>query len=78
MVNAEKHRALLSDYETRVRKQIIRQQLISNNSRKMEEKGNHYLYTSGGRAGINSISETEDKRAKANTDFIRIVKQLEE
>ena len=77
MVNANKHRALLNDYETRVKKQIIRQQLISNNSRKIEERGNQYLFTSGGRAGRNSIVETEEKRAKANSDFKKIVKQLE-
>ena len=77
MVNANKHRQLLNDYNTRVRKQIVRQQLISNNSRKMEEKGNHFLFTNGGKAGINSISETEIKRDKANQTFRKIVKQLE-
>ena len=75
MVNADKHRKLLNDYETRVKKQIIRQQLISDNSRKIEERGNQYLYTSGGRAGRNSIVETDEKRVKANNEFKRIVKQ---
>ena len=58
MVNAQKHRELLNDYPTRLRKKIVRQQLISNNSRKTERLGNHYLYTSGGVAGRNSIVET--------------------
>ena len=34
MVNAEKHRALLNDTETRLRKQKERKLLLSNNSKK--------------------------------------------
>lgn len=77
MVNAQKHRELLNDYPTRLRKKIVRQQLISNNSRKTERLGNHYLYTSGGVAGRNSIVETNEKRAKANQKFKGILKELE-
>lgn len=77
MVNANKHRQLLNDYPTRLRKKIVRQQLLSNNSRKTERLGNHYLYTSGGVAGKNSIIETEEKRTKANQKFKRILKELE-
>lgn len=75
MVNVEKHRKLLNDYPTRIRKKIVRQQLLSNNSQKMEEKGNHFLYTNGGTAGINSINETEIKRDKANKEFLRVMKK---
>jgi len=77
MVNAQKHRELLNDYPTRLRKKIVRQQLISNNSRKTERLGNHYLYTSGGVAGRNSIVETNEKRAKANQKFKGILRELE-
>ena len=77
MVSAEKHRKLLSDTNTRVIKKLMRQQLISKNSQKMERVGNHYLYSQGGRAGINSIAETEEKRAKANKEFIQSLKLLE-
>ena len=77
MVNAQKHRELLNDYPTRLRKKIVRQQLISNNSRKTERLGNHYLYASGGVAGRNSIVETNEKRAKANQKFKGILKELE-
>ena len=59
MVNANKHRKLLNDYPTRLRKKIVRKQLISNNSQKKEKLGNHYLYTQGGTAGRNSIVETD-------------------
>lgn len=77
MVNAQKHRELLNDYPTRLRKKIVRQQLISNNSRKTERLGNHYLYTSGGVAGRNSIVETDQKRDKANKKFLRVVNGME-
>ena len=77
MVNAQKHRDLLNDTKTRARKQIVRQQLISNNSRKTERLGNHYLYSNGGVSGKNSIVETDEKRAKANQKFISILRDLE-
>ena len=77
MVNADKHRKLLNDYETRLRKKIVRQQLLSKNSQKKEEKGNQYLFTSGGTAGKKSIVETDLKRAKANKEFISMVRHLE-
>ena len=78
MVNANKHRKLLNDYPTRLRKKIVRQQLISNNSQKKEKLGNHYLYSQGGTAGRNSIVETDQKRDKANTKFLRVVNGMED
>lgn len=77
MVNAKKHRELLNDYPTRLRKKIARQQLLSKNSQKNERIGNHLLFTSGGKTGKDSIVETDLKRAEANKEFKRIVKQLE-
>ncbi len=77
MVNANKHRQLLNDYPTRLRKKIVRQQLISKNSQKKENLGNHYLYAQGGRAGRNSIVETNQKRVKADKEFLRGLKELE-
>lgn len=77
MVNANKHRKLLNDYPTRLRKKIVRQQLISNNSQKKEKLGNHYLYSQGGTAGRNSIVETDQKRDKANKKFLRVVNGME-
>ena len=77
MVNANKHKKLKNDYKTRLRKKIERQQLISNNSKKKEKLGNHYLYSQGGTAGRNSIVETEAKRDKANKEFLRVVKGME-
>lgn len=78
MVNAQKHRKLLNDYPTRLRKKIVRQQLISNNSQKKEKLGNHYLYSQGGTAGRNSIVETDQKRDKANKKFLRVVNGMED
>ena len=78
MVNANKHRKLLNDYPTRLRKKIVRQQLISNNSQKKEKLGNHYLYSQGGTAGRNSIVETDQKRDKANKKFLRVVNGMED
>lgn len=75
MVNVQKHKRLLNDYPTRIRKKIVRQQLLSKNSQKKEEWGNHKLYTHGGTAGINSINETEIKRDKANKKFLRVMKE---
>ena len=77
MVNADKHRKLLNDYETRLRKKIVRQQLLSNNSQKKEKLGNHYLYSQGGTAGRNSIVETEAKRDKANKEFLQDLRKME-
>lgn len=76
MVNADKHRKLLNDYPTRLRKKIVRQQLISNNAKKNERIGNHYLSSQGGTAGKNSIVETDAKRDKANREFIQDLRRL--
>lgn len=76
MVNAKKHRDLINDYETRLRKKIVRQQLLSKNSQKQERLGNQYLYSQGGTAGRNSIVETDEKRAKANKEFLTHLKKL--
>ena len=77
MVNANKHKKLLNDYPTRIRKKIERQQLRSNNAKKKEKLGNHYLYAQGGTAGRNSIVETDKKRVKANKEFLKRLKGLE-
>ena len=70
MVNAQKHRELLNDWQTRAHKKIIRQNLQSNNAQKRENTGNKLLYNRGGVAGRRSIVETEQKRQKANAEFI--------
>ena len=71
MVNAQKHRELLNDWQTRAHKKIVRQQLLSNNAKKMEKLGDKMLYDKGGVAGRRSIVETEQKRHKANKEFIQ-------
>jgi len=71
MVNAQKHRELLDDWPTRARKKIARQQLKSNNAKRIEKRGNKLLYNSGGVAGRRSIVETEQKRQQANYNFIQ-------
>lgn len=73
MVNAQKHRELLKDWQTRAHKKIVRQQLKSNNAKKMEKVGNKLLFNRGGVAGRRSIVETEQKRHKANKEFIQVM-----
>ena len=73
MVNAQKHRALLNDYPTRLRKKIVKQQLLSKNSQKTERIGNHLLFTSGGKTGKDSIVETNLKREKVNKKYFNIL-----
>ena len=78
MVNANKHRGLLNDYPTRLRKKIVKQQLLSKNSQKKERIGNHLLYTYGGQTGKNSIVETNLKRVKVNKEFWDIMNGKED
>ena len=78
MVNANKHRELLNDYPTRLRKKIVKQQLLSKNSQKNERIGNHLLFTSGGKTGKDSVVETDLKRDKFNRELKSMLKNLEE
>ncbi len=73
MVNAQKHRELLKDWQTRAHKKVIKETLQSNNAQKKETWSNKVLYNNGGVAGRRSIVETEQKRQNAKHEFIQVM-----
>lgn len=72
MVNAQKHKALLNDIDTRLTKKLMKHHLLSKNSQKNERLENQLLYSRGGETGKRSIVEANLKRDKAKRGFINI------
>ena len=62
MVNAQKHKALLNDTETRVNKRIKKLLCLSNNAKKKDENDDKFLLANGGNCGISEIVKTTQKR----------------
>lgn len=62
MVNAQKHKALLNDTETRVHKRLNKLLCLSNNAKKKDINDDKYLLANGGNCGVNEIHRTNIKR----------------
>ena len=62
MVNVQKHRALLNDYDTRVSKKLNKMLCLSNNARKEDIKGDKRLLANCGNCGRNEVIRTNNKR----------------
>lgn len=62
MVNAQKHKVLKNDTETRVKKRINKLLCLSNNAKKKDINDDKYLLANGGNCGRNEIHRTNIKR----------------
>ena len=62
MVNAQKHRALLNDTNTRVSKRLNKMLCLSNNSKKRDRKEDEFILANVGKAGVHEIRRTQNKR----------------
>ena len=71
MVNANKHRKLLNDTETRVRKQAQRKLLLSNNAKKCYNSLNKY-YETQQQAQNNVFSFMVDNKVKNKEPVIKL------
>lgn len=71
MVNANKHRELSKDYETRFRKQQERKLLLSNNAKK-DYKSLSRLYETRHQAHNKTINNIADKKLKNKEALIWI------
>ena len=69
MVNAEKHRALLNDSETRLRKQKERKLLLSNNSKKKYNRLSK-VYETQHQAHNKTLDNIAEKKAKSKEALI--------
>lgn len=70
MVNANKHRALLQDTETRVHKRLNKILCNSNNAKKNDIQGDKVLLSNCGRVGREEIIRTNNKRATIKRGLI--------
>lgn len=62
MVNADKHKRLLSDTDTRVTKRLNKIFCLSNNAKKRDKKEDELIYSDVGKYGYNEIIRTQNKR----------------
>ena len=70
MVNAQKHRALLNDYDTRVNKRLNKLLCLSNNARKEDINGDKILLANTGNCGRNEVIRTNKKRDELKRGII--------
>ena len=62
MVNADKHRKLLNDTDTRVKKRLNKILCLSNNSQKRDKQEDEYILANIGKYGVQEIRRTHNKR----------------
>ena len=62
MVNADKHRKLLNDTDTRVKKRLNKILCLSNNSQKRDKQEDEYILANVGKYGVQEIRRTQNKR----------------
>ena len=70
MVNAQKHRALLNDYDTKVSKRLNKMLCLSNNARKQDINGDKFILANTGNCRRNEIIKTNKKRNELKRGLI--------
>ena len=65
MVNAQKHRELLNDTDTRVNKRLQKIFCLSNSARKRDINDDKFILANCGNCGVTEIVRTNEKRKQA-------------
>lgn len=62
MVNANKHKKLLNNTDTRIKKRLNKMLCLSNNSKKRDKQEDKYILANVGKYGVQEIRRTKNKR----------------